>query len=212
MKKFIVIVPVALAVGIGGQFGCFAISMQNSHKMNPQLRPDAVVVFAGEPHRTAEGFTLSASLPASTLVVSPATERQLRRFGRRYRPGRTIKYVIEDRARTTFENALFCSRIIRTHRLRSVALVTSDYHFPRSYLLLKSLLLGASVKIYRADVPTLQRRRPSDRLKIAYNETLKTWGSFGELCYYRFARRVPARPLKSYHTVHWLKSVLLFEV
>jgi uncharacterized SAM-binding protein YcdF (DUF218 family) len=50
--------------------------------------------------------------------------------------------IQEDQATTTFENALYTSRIIKAHRYQSVILVTSDYHMPRSLALLQLFLAG----------------------------------------------------------------------
>jgi uncharacterized SAM-binding protein YcdF (DUF218 family) len=66
-------------------------------------------------------------------------------------------YIIEEQADTTFANALHVAKLIKEHRLTSVLLVTSDYHMPRSFFLLKLTTLTSGCRIGMHKVDTRQR-------------------------------------------------------
>ena len=85
---------------------------------------------------------------ASIVVISPADDSMIKAYEKRYEPLKAT-YILENSARTTFENAYLISKIISAYRLRSITLVTSDYHMPRSYLLLRLMLLGKGVTVQR---------------------------------------------------------------
>ena len=77
---------------------------------------------------------------------------------------------------------------------------------------MKTLLAGSGVSVQKMAVKSTKYRKRSDRLKIAYNEMIDCWGSFGELVLYAFSRKIPEKPLKAYRIVQWFKGVVLFKV
>lgn len=174
---------------------------------------DAIVVFRGAGGRVEAGVALQRSGAAPNLVLSPAGRHQLSRL-----PVQVAEsLIIEDSARTTFENALYTREIVIHHGIRSVILVTSDYHAPRSYFLLKSLLLGRDVHVSVYKVPTGGKAGifPPDNirsLKILYNEMVKLWGSLGEWAAYSVRGKVPERSTKEMEVLRVMKGILLFKV
>ncbi len=89
--------------------------------------------------------------------------------------------ISEPYAATTYENAHYVSQIIREHGFDSVILVTSWYHMPRSYLLLRLHLLGSGAKIISCAVG----QRPSAlsgliKSRFVRGEFIKFWGSLAE--------------------------------
>jgi len=174
---------------------------------------DVVVVFRGGEGRTAVGVALQQAGAAPQLVLSPAGRDQI--SGLTTEVARSL--IIEDQARTTFENALYTRDIVTRHGIRSVILVTSDYHAPRSYFLLKSLLLDRNVHVSVYKVPTggkdgIFPPRSARSLKILYNEMVKLWGSLGEWAAYAVRGRVPARSTKEMEVLRVMKGILLFKV
>ncbi len=124
---------------------------------------------------------------------------------------------MENKARTTFENAYSVSKIISEYRLQSVTFVTSDYHMPRSYLLLKLMLLGKGVTVQRlvAKSPYLDGSswpRSEKALKVTYNEMVKVWGSLGELLVYVIRNQLPERNPKDVPVFRKIRSWVLFSV
>ena len=190
-------------------FGLMA-SKSNPHKA------DTIFILNGASERIKQGYELAAENNASIVVISPADDSMIKAYEKQYEPLKA-KYILENKARTTFENAYFVSKIISAYRLRSITFVTSDYHMPRSYLLLRLMLLGKGVTVQRlaAKSPHLAGSswpRSEKALKVTYNEMVKLWGSLGECAFCIIANRLPAKPPKEYPVVQWMKKMLLFDV
>ena len=125
---------------------------------------------------------------------------------------------MEPLARTTLENAAYNQRIIERHELKSIVLVTSAYHMPRSLALLNLCMLGksANTQIYCAPVG-LERNvlgylRTTKGLKTVYNEMMRFWGSLVEFAAFKIRGKLPEKNPKDILFVKSLKSVLLFEI
>ncbi len=174
----------------------------------------AIAVFLGDAYRIGTGIDLLSTGYASRLILSPTPRHYLRSQP----PAVTQAVIREDQARTTFENALYTSRLARSHGIRSLILVTSDYHMPRSYLLMKALLLEQNVPVYRYPVRSSKTKEPffpprSKRdAKILYNEMVELWGSFGEWAVYCIRGDVPAKNEPPNKYLHRLRQALLFDV
>ena len=175
-------------------------------------KTDAIVVFNGSKERIEVGCKLARLGYAPYLIISPADSKKISAYQRKYTLPLSVNIIKEDKARTTFENALYCSRIIKHYKLNSIVLVTSDYHMSRSYILMKIFLIGSGINIQIEGVESVKYRTKEKQLKIVYNEMVRMWGSLVELVCFQFSRQVPETPLKSYKAVQWLKSVLLFNV
>jgi len=168
----------------------------------PIEKTDAVVVFAGSDDRVKAGFVLVKAGLADSLVISPASENQLKKYEDKNGSANETRYIIENKARTTFENAIYTRKLIEKHNLKSIILLTSSYHLPRSYLLLKTTLTGTNTEINLHGVGKFN-------LKLIYNEMIKLWASFGEFVYYGLTGRLPEKNIKSYRAVQLLRAVLL---
>lgn len=180
-------------------------------------KTDAVVVFGGSHARTAKGYGLVNRGYAPFLIVSPASETYLERLDKTYRLKDSYRYLIEDGAETTFQNAVLVERLIQKHDLTSVLLVTSDYHMPRSAFLIKLQLLGCGVTVRLCPVEVGRfRRNPlawsSIQKKIIYNEMIEFWGSVAEMVHYLVSRRLPKKGIKRNKALSWLRAVFLFDV
>ncbi len=114
-------------------------------------------------------------------------------------------------------NALFTARLIDSHELKSVLLVTSDYHMARSYLLLKmtTLLAGCRIGIHKVETRYSFPRHGRDRIdsmKMAYNEMVQLWGSLVECGLYSSGVSVARAEVRSSGWSGWLREHLLFDV
>ena len=163
----------------------------------PELAPaDLIVSFEGRAGRARAAYRLANEGLADALAISPATRAQLRTYDRKYRSTDAYDTLIEKKARTTFENALYTRKIVKENDFNSVILVTSWNHIPRSYLLLKIMLLGSNTRVQVHSVPTGKLNRENwyghiAGWKMVYNEMVELWGSLVELVKYQIAGEVP---------------------
>ena len=117
----------------------FAVVLNGADDLSPS---EAIVVFRGTEARIAAGYRLAQQGVAPLIVVSPSSERLRRAWDQRYGLPDGVARLVEDQAHTTMENARQAARIIADRGLTSITLVTSDYHMPRSLVLLKLFLRG----------------------------------------------------------------------
>jgi uncharacterized SAM-binding protein YcdF (DUF218 family) len=195
------------------EFVCFYFLLQKVPVNEPA---DVVVVFGGAHARTVKGYALANEGLAPFMIVSPASEKQLKHLDKTYRLRDQYHYLIEDRAETTFQNAMLACECILQHGLKSVLLVTSDYHIPRSFLLLRLQLIGSGVTVRTVPVESSTfGRNPLAwsglQKKRVYNEMVQLWGSLMEMAHYCVTGQLPHMGLKHHMVVAWLRSVLLFD-
>lgn len=60
------------------------------------------------------------------------------------------KILVEDKASSTYENAIFSKEIIEDHNFDSIILVTSEYHTRRTKLTMEKVLKDLDVKVMMA--------------------------------------------------------------
>lgn len=178
---------------------------------------DVIVVFRGREAGTRAAYQLVEKGLAPALIVSPATSRQLALFDRNYDAVDKINHVQEANARTTFENALYTSKLIQDHGYRKGILVTSWDHMPRSYLLLKVMLRGTKCQVTPYMVGTAKINatnwfRHRMGWKMAYNELVETWGSLIELVLYHAAGHIPRNTPGSSGIIKQIKRIMLFDL
>ncbi|NNK84069.1 MAG: YdcF family protein [Desulfobacterales bacterium] len=187
-------------------------------EMPPNLETDAIIVFGESANRVAAGYDLARSLTTRYLIISSVLDGQLDVYDKRYQLPKGVKHITEPLARTTLENAVYVQKIIQRHRLSSIVLVTSAYHMPRSWALLKLCLAGsvANVRIYCA--PTGKESHVTGYFntkkggKTLYNEMVRFWGSLGEWVVFKVRGELPRGNPKDIRLVKLLKSTVLFDI
>ena len=162
---------------------------------------DAVVVFGGGAGRIEKGYELISNGYSKHLIISPAKPVALVKYDNKYGWRQGFKHIYETKARTTFENAVYIKRLIEKHHFKSVLLVTSTWHMPRSYFLLKTQLLFSGIQIYRVGSDCSSNVRPSwwetpQIRKLVYGEFVQLWGSVGEYFIYLLNGKLPEKNLK----------------
>jgi uncharacterized SAM-binding protein YcdF (DUF218 family) len=178
---------------------------------------DAIVVFAGSDDRIKQADELARQGVAPALIISPASRRMIKKFEWAYgKPGKA-RYILETRADTTFTNALYSSRLIREHHLKSILLVTSDYHMPRAYFLMELTTLTTRCHIGMSKVNTnlansATWRGRVIRLELAYNEMVQVWGSLIEGGLYWLGGTQERVETRTSGISRWLREYFLFEV
>ncbi len=172
------------AAATGAALACAALALQLAAYIALETRPpaprtgqvfDLVAVFGGTDDRVRSGLAWCRLGGGRAFVLSDAGPDELEDFFNAYgRPGHA-RVIPEPYARTTDENARLSGRIARREGFRNVLLVTSWYHIPRSYLLLRLELAGSGIR-----VATLSAEAPPRgflRERIFWLEYLKFWGS-----------------------------------
>jgi len=122
-----------------------------SLKPNSIQPADVVIVFAGSLNRIENGYKLVNEGYAEALIVSPATPEIIAEYSKRFNLRRTVTTILEDHATSTFENAFYTDKLVEAYNFKNVILVTSDYHMPRSYFIMR-LLANRGVRIQRYSV------------------------------------------------------------
>ena len=189
------------------------ISVQASDRANV----DAIVVFSGSKNRIKQAYDLASQGTAPFLIISPATRRNIRWYEKQFGEPGDARYIIEDKAETTFTNALYSARLIKEKHFTSVLLVTADYHMPRSYFLLKLATLTTDCRIDLSKLDTRSRQESGwqgrrTRLKASYNEMVQLWGSLIEGGLHFMGGSNAWLRKRSPGVTRWLREHMLFEV
>lgn len=133
--KFFLLVSVfaGILLWVGGfaVFDAYIKKTQNNGK-----KTDAIVVLTGGKNRILESFNLFNNEMADILIISGVSDnvslKELQRQNKTVITNNSDKIFIGREAATTYQNAIEVSEIIRRNNVRSVRLVTSYYHIPRS--------------------------------------------------------------------------------
>ena len=178
---------------------------------------DLVIAFEGNDKRVYAAYHLMDFSYAPILVISPASLDKIKEYDRKYQPRMNFERILEKKAKTTFENAFYTKEIIKEKRYNNVILVTSWDHLPRSYLLLKMMLIGTDVRIQVYGVPTGELDRTNwfkyaDGWKMVYNEMAETYGSLVQMVDYFIDGKTSG--MESKKSAFWggIKKALLFEI
>jgi hypothetical protein len=161
-------------------------------------KTDAVIVFGGSAERIEKGYDLIRNGYSKHLIISPANLETVENYDQKYGWKKNFKHIYETKARTTFENAVYVKRLIAKHHFKSVLLVTSTGHMPRSYFFLKTQLLFSGIQIYRVRSDCSSNQSPSwwessQTRKRVYTEYVRLWGSMGEFFIYMFRGKLPEK-------------------
>lgn len=101
-------------------------------------RTDAIVVVTGGAQRIGDAIGLLNAERGSRLLISGVNERtgreELAKLNPKAREALACCVDLDYRARNTIGNAIETRRWVRQHGFRSLLLVTSNYHMPRTLL------------------------------------------------------------------------------
>jgi uncharacterized SAM-binding protein YcdF (DUF218 family) len=157
-------------------------------KSNSLQNADAVMVFAGDSNRIEAGYKLVNEGYANALIISPEIQEKLAEYNKRFNLRQTANIIIEDDATSTFENALYTKKLIDERGFRNIILVTSDYHMPRSYFIMR-LLTSPKIQIqrhsvYENNVSTTNRQRLIKKRRLLVFEIVKLYGTLVQAAIY----------------------------
>jgi uncharacterized SAM-binding protein YcdF (DUF218 family) len=113
----------------------FVYSLERTER-RPEARADGIVALTGGAQRIDDAIDLLAQGYATRLLISGVNERTSRDEIARLNPGQRRLFVccvdLDYRARNTIGNAIETRRWTESNRFRSVIVVTSNYHMPRT--------------------------------------------------------------------------------
>lgn len=160
-------------------------------KSNSLQPADVILVFAGSLDRIKTGYKLVNQGYADSLIVSPEIPEKIAEYNKRFNLRQTAITIIEDHAMSTFENALYTDKLVEAYNFRDVILVTSDYHMPRSYFIMR-LLTSPGVRIQRYSVyetneSTSSRQRLVQRWRLLVFEMIQLYGTLVQAAIYPLA-------------------------
>ena len=139
-----VLAGTALACG----FGMFLISLQRVEQ-DPARSADAIVVLTGGQQRVEDAIALLGRGFGKRLLITGVNERTSRDEIARLSPqlGDLVSCCVDldYRARDTVGNAAETRRWARDHGFRSLIVVTSNYHMPRTLAELERVLPDVAV-------------------------------------------------------------------
>lgn len=132
------------ALGLG--FLGFVDGLARMERVPPD-RADGIVVLTGGAQRIGDAIDLLASGYGRRLLITGVNERTSRDEIARLNPTQSDLIAccvdLDYRARNTIGNAIETRRWMRLHRFNTVAVVTSNYHMPRTLIELDHVLEGA---------------------------------------------------------------------
>jgi uncharacterized SAM-binding protein YcdF (DUF218 family) len=214
LKRFLLILVALIAFLLVLEAGYFMWALAGDKALE---KADLIVVFEGGFDRARCAYSLVDRAYAPNLLVSPGTEKKLAIYEKRFRPTRPYDRVMEDKSRTTFENAVHTGEVLAENGFQSAILVTSWDHMPRSYFLLRAMTLGSGSRIQQHFVARggLNQTNWYSHLpgwKMVYNEMVQFWGSLVELALYGIRGELPADPPGKSGLAALLKKILLFDI
>ncbi|MEW9671316.1 YdcF family protein [Ammoniphilus sp. 3BR4] len=90
---------------------------------------DAIIILSGGSERLDKAMMLYQKGYADHLILSNGLETNLEEKARKHLPSSSI--IMEDKARSTLDNAIYTKEIMIHHHFRSAIVVSSDYHMKR---------------------------------------------------------------------------------
>jgi uncharacterized SAM-binding protein YcdF (DUF218 family) len=125
----------------------------------PNVHTDAIVAMTGGSQRIGDAIDLLAQGYGSRLLISGVNERTSRDEIARLNPGQRRLFDccvdLDYRARNTIGNAIETRRWAEQNRFRSLIIVTSSYHMPRTLVELDHAIPGVRKVPYAVVTPSV---------------------------------------------------------
>ena len=137
-----------LAVALVSLVGFFVfVGSIDRIERNPAARTDAIVALTGGAQRIGDAIDLLGKGYGKRLLITGVNERTSREEIARLNPGQRRLFDccvdLDYRARNTIGNAIETRRWMQDNGFRSLIVVTSNYHMPRTLTELDHVLPGA---------------------------------------------------------------------
>jgi uncharacterized SAM-binding protein YcdF (DUF218 family) len=158
-------------------FVLFSVWVATAKPPEPPPKVDGIVALTGGDDRVGTGLQLLANKAAPLMLISGAGRgTYLGDFtvdnaaaATRYAGAITLGH----QAGTTRGNALELAGWAQAHHMRSLLIVTADYHMPRALLLIKAKLPGVALVAYPVRPPAMDHVFSAATLKMLAVEYCK---------------------------------------
>ncbi|MDO4162285.1 MAG: YdcF family protein [Pseudomonadota bacterium] len=134
MKRFLIYGCIIMFLAWGTGFVFFAHFI-NSYEIDKTTKTDAIIVLTGGKNRISEGIRLLNDNLADKLFISGVPSdisiKQIEKQAQ-VKADDENKIILGHKATNTWENAKETEEWIRKNNIKSIRLVTSSYHIPRS--------------------------------------------------------------------------------
>ncbi len=198
MRRILIALGIAglLALAVGSGFAAFLAAVRAAPDADA-APAEAIVVLTGGAERVETGLRLLDQGAAPVLLVSGAhatlTVAELARVTGRAPGSLAGRVVLGHAAATTIGNAAEAAAFAQARGIRSLRLVTADYHMPRALLEFRRALPGVALQphpVRPASFAALPRER---RWALLFGEFVKYGTAAAGLTRYLPARESARR-------------------
>lgn len=154
VSRGLALLSIAASIALGGGFLVFVQTLK-SYKVNDRASADGIVVLTGGSQRIADAATLLAEGRARRMLITGVNEATTREAIATSHPVVARQGCCVDldyRALNTIGNAIETRRWVENNNFRSLIVVTSSYHMPRTLLEIRNVLPGVSLTPYPVTV------------------------------------------------------------
>jgi uncharacterized SAM-binding protein YcdF (DUF218 family) len=147
MRKFLLTLLYLAALALLAEAACYFICIPLACTGSA---PDAdlLAVFGGAPEiRYLAAAKFEAQGHYKAFCFSDTSAEHMATYQKLWGPITHARVLIEPEARSTTQNAQFIARLMRRQGFKSVVVVTSWYHVPRSWVLMKLAVLGQGIEV-----------------------------------------------------------------
>lgn len=155
LSRGVMLLAIAAAIVLGGGFLGFVRTL-NSYKIDARANADGIVVLTGGSQRIADAAALLAEGRARRMLITGVNEATTREEIALTHPLVATSGCCVDldyRALNTVGNAIETRRWVENNNFRSLIVVTSSYHMPRTLLELKNVLPDVALTPYPVAAP-----------------------------------------------------------
>jgi uncharacterized SAM-binding protein YcdF (DUF218 family) len=136
LKTFVALL---IILSVSWCYGLYCFLTSISHCVIPNDKTDAIVIFTGEKGRIAQGLELLKVYPNTPILVSGVGQDiHSLPLAKKLQKDIVGDITLGHEARDTLGNAQETKKWVQDRGIKSVRLVTSHYHMPRSLLLLQN--------------------------------------------------------------------------
>ena len=160
--------------------------------LQPELETaDLVAIMPSSKDRIARGCLAAANPGATHQMLINNSPIALAKHAAKYGVPESVIMLPGGTSRSSFEDIHVTVQTALDRNLKSVILITSDFHLPRALFLMYAynLSIGRDLRIQYTAARELTT--PLKRLLLFYSEIVKFWGSAAELGGYLCTKKLP---------------------